>query len=205
MSGYQFTNEWFDNAARHVWDQFIVQIGPARILEIGSYEGASTCYLINKLGPLKELEIHCVDTWDGGVEHGGIDMGAVEGRFRHNTGLACRGVPNAVDLQVHKGCSDIVLPRLLTQGRAGYFDFIYVDGSHQAADVLCDAVLAFRLLRVEGLMAFDDYLWSEALPGGVDPLRCPKPAIDAFTNLYARKLRILPAPLWQLYVQKTAP
>jgi hypothetical protein len=53
-------------------------------------------------------------------------------------------------------------------------------------------------------MAFDDYLWAENLPTGIDPIRCPKPAIDAFTNLYCRKLRILQAPLYQLYVQKVA-
>ena len=53
-------------------------------------------------------------------------------------------------------------------------------------------------------MAFDDYLWSEALPGGMDPLRCPKPAIDAFTTLHCRELQILRAPLYQLYIQTTA-
>ena len=70
--------------------------------------------------------------------------------------------------------------------------------------MLCDAVLAFRLLSVGGIIAFDDYLWSEALPGGIDPIRCPKPAVDAFTNLYCRKLQILQAPLYQLYAQKIA-
>jgi hypothetical protein len=97
-----------------------------------------------------------------------------------------------------------VLARLLTEGKAGYFDFSYVDGSHQAPDVICDAILAFKLLRVGGVMAFDDYLWAENLPTGIDPIRCPKPAIDAFTNLYCRKVRILQAPLYQLYMQKVA-
>lgn len=205
MPDYQFTNEWFENAAKPVWEQFILQIGPSRILEIGSYEGASACYLIDKLGKHKPLEIHCVDTWDGGVEHSGIDMAAVEQRFLHNTALARAAATMPTDLHVHKGNSATVLARLLAHGREGYFDFIYVDGSHLAADVLCDAVLAFRLLKIQGLMVFDDYLWSEELPQGTDVLRCPKPAIDAFTTLYARKIRIIPAPLWQMFVQKTAP
>jgi hypothetical protein len=67
---------------------------------------------------------------------------------------------------------------------------------------LLDAILSFRLLRVGGVIAFDDYLWSEELESGRDPLRCPKPAIDAFTNLYLRKIDILSAPLYQMYVTK---
>ena len=51
-------------------------------------------------------------------------------------------------------------------------------------------------------MAFDDYLWSENLTGGPDILRMPKAAIDAFVNLHFRQLRVVMAPLYQLYVEK---
>ena len=44
----------------------------------------------------------------------------------------------------------------------GAIDFIYVDGSHQAHDVLCDAILSFKLLRVGGIVCFDDYLWGRS-------------------------------------------
>jgi predicted O-methyltransferase YrrM len=204
---YSFTNNWFQTGAKNVWDQLIPQVKPTRFLEIGSYEGASACYLIDKFSPEKAIEIHCVDTWEGGVEHneGGsaqVDMGEVETRFRANVKLAKSRAKNNVDVIIHKGMSDAVLAGMFAGGKAGYFDFIYVDGSHQAPDVLCDAILAFRLLRVNGLIAFDDYLWQERLPNGVDPIRCPKPAIDAFTNIYCRKIKIIGAPLYQLYVQK---
>ena len=86
---YDFTNTWFDSA-REVWDHLIPQINPIKILEIGSYEGASACYLIEKLAAQSEIELHCVDTWDGGVEHkaAGVfeaNMADVEKRFHHNT------------------------------------------------------------------------------------------------------------------------
>ncbi len=198
------TNAWFENTARPVWDNLIPRINPQRVLEVGSFEGASTMYLIQTLARLHPLEIHCVDTWDGGVEHADIDMRSVEARFAHNVRWAMASAPNPVNLQLHKGFSDIGLARLLASGGAEYFDFVYIDGSHQAPDVLCDAVLGFKLLKPGGVMAFDDYLWSEALPGGKDPLRCPKPAIDAFVNLNFRKLNVLSAPLYQLYIQKIA-
>lgn len=205
-STYSFTNNWFASVARPVWDWLIPQINPRSILEIGSYEGASTCFLIEKLANDKAIELHCVDTWGGGIEHreAGDDMLAVERRFRNNIQLAKSRVANEVRLEVYKGRSDNVLSKMLGDGRHGDFDFIYIDGSHQAPDVLFDAVLSFRLLRKNGVIAFDDYLWQERLPYGVDPIRCPKIAIDAFTNIYCRDIRILKAPLYQLYIQKTS-
>jgi predicted O-methyltransferase YrrM len=206
MSEFQFTNNWFDASARGNWDQLIPLIKPTKILEVGSYEGASTCYLIKMLSQSFPLEIHCIDTWKDGVEHktGGFvetDMSEVESRFLHNIKVATENPPNPVALFRHKGSSDIELAKLLVD-KQNYFDFIYIDGSHQAPDVLCDALLSFRLLKIGGLIAFDDYLWAEALPYGTDPIRCPKTAIDAFTNIYCRKVKIISALLYQLYVQK---
>lgn len=207
MPPYEFTNTWFEDAAKTTWDTLIPQINPERILEIGSYEGASTCYLIEKLAASKNIELHCIDTWEGGIEHQSegnapTDMPSVENRFIHNTTTAIDKVDNIVKLVVHKDFSDTAMSKLIAEGKRGYFDFIYIDGSHQAPDVLCDAILGFRLLKQNGVIAFDDYLWQEQLPYGTDPIRCPKPAIDAFTNIYCRKLRVLSAPLYQLYIQK---
>lgn len=204
---YQFTNNWFENDARPVWDHLIPQLNPMRILEIGSYEGASTCYLVDTLSPRNNLEIHCIDTWEGGLEHkpGGhfcSDMSAVESRFSSNTRIACEAATHSVDIHIHKGPSELELARLLSSRMKNYFDLVYVDGSHQASDVLYDAVLGFRLLRNGGIIIFDDYLWHEDLPYGQDPLRCPKIAIDSFTNIYCRKIRTIPAPLCQIYIQK---
>ena len=204
---YKFTNNWFESTAKSVWDSLIPQVNPNRILEIGSYEGASTCYLIEKLAVSKKIELHCIDTWEGGIENkkGGsaeVNMSDVENRFHQNTKIAIRKVENSAQLTIHKGMSEFELSKLLVEGKSGYFDFIYIDGSHQAPDVLSDAVLSFRLLKNNGVMAFDDYLWQEQLPYGTDPIRCPKIAIDAFTNIYCRKIRLISAPLYQLYIQK---
>lgn len=200
---YDLTNNWFEVGARGIWDALIPSIKPARILEIGSYEGASLCYLIDALGQQQAVEAHCVDSWEGGVEHAGLNMSAVEARFDANVALATASATHPFTLVKHKGYSDVQLARLLADGKAGYFDFIYVDGSHQAPDVLCDAVLAFRLLRIGGMLIFDDYIWGY---GGAacDPLNAPKLAIDSFMNIYARKLAMLNAPALQKYVQKVS-
>ena len=67
-SGYQFTNDWFLHGGKKVWDSLIPQINPTRILEIGSYEGASLCYLIDRLSPHKALEIQ-------GIRKSGLEQG----------------------------------------------------------------------------------------------------------------------------------
>ncbi len=198
---YRFTNDWFSDA-RPIWSNLIPQINPSKILEIGSYEGASSCFLIHTLANNNQIELHCVDTWEGGVEHKDTDMESVEDRFKHNINLAINNVAHEVELVIHKGFSDFELSKLIASDKSQYFDFIYVDGSHQAPDVICDAILSFKLLKVGGVIAFDDYLWAENLAYGIDPVRCPKPAIDAFTNIYCRKIRIIQAPLSQLYIQK---
>jgi hypothetical protein len=70
--------------------------------------------------------------------------------------------------------------------------------------VLLDAVLAFQLLRVGGLIIFDDYLWEHDPTTPPDHYELPKPAIDAFVNINRRKLKLFKLPTSQIYAQKTA-
>jgi predicted O-methyltransferase YrrM len=202
VAGYQFTNEWFAQNTL-IWDKVVPRHKPQRILEVGSYEGRSACYFIERFGQERPIELHCVDSWQGGIEHDRQTMSAVEARFDHNVAFAQKGISHPVKLTKHKSYSQNALAKLIVIGGAGTFDVIYIDGSHQAPDVLTDAVLAFQLLRVGGLMIFDDYLWSMEAPGQQDPLNMPKPAIDAFLNIFQRKMFIVRgAPIYQLFATK---
>jgi len=205
MTKFDFTTNWFEINGKQVWDSLIPQVKPSKVLEIGSYEGESTCYIINFLEDKKNAELHCIDTWDGAIEQKNreVDMLEVERRFDHNTNLALSKSKNSINFNKLKGKSDIILSKLLIEKKENYFDFVYVDGSHQAPDVLFDAVMAFKLVRVGGVIAFDDYIWFERnLPQGKDLNRCPKPAIDAFINIYYNKVNIIQTPLKQIYVTK---
>lgn len=205
QSGAQpvFTAQWFESTARPVWDLLISRLPAGRVLEVGSYEGASACYLIEHLGAKASLEIHCVDSWEGnGGTDGDVEMNEVEARFRRNTALMVERSRHPVTLEIHKGSSDIELARLLAEKGRDYFDLVYIDGSHQAPDVLADAVLGFKLLRRKGIMIFDDYLWRGGDTDNVNPAMCPKLAIDAFINCNHNNLRIVSAPLYQVFIQK---
>lgn len=204
-ASYLFNDDWFSHnipALNHIFETF----QPQRILEIGSYEGRSAAYFIEKgLQFQVELEIHCVDSWEGGREHiGRHDMQTAEELFDRNMQLAATAFPQA-EIIKYKGYSHPTLMALCAQGMEGYFDFVYVDGSHEAPDVLLDALLAHRLVRVGGVIAFDDYLWSPQPPTQEEHYWLVKPAVDHYVNTYQRKLHVLQSlPLYQLYVQKLA-
>ena len=77
MTGeYEFSNSWFEDN-RRIWDDLIQRLLPSKILEVGSFEGRSTCYLIDTLSPHGTLSVHCIDTWKGG----GLSI-SLEGRWR---------------------------------------------------------------------------------------------------------------------------
>ncbi len=196
---YEFTTDWFSGAAP-IWRSMIDQIKPRRALELGAFEGRSAVFLIENSTPFGRFEIVCIDTWAGGGEHQALDMKAAEARFDRNIARA----KAKHDCVVHKIKSDTVtgMARLLAEGQAGSFDVAYVDASHEAPDVLTDAAMAFKLLRVGGIMIFDDYLWSP--DDRRDLVRMPKLAIDAFINTHIRKLNLIGAPLRQLYAAKIA-
>ena len=199
---YEFTADWF-SINRPMWDQLVGPLRPSRIVEIGCYEGRATCYLIEACSVHQAVELHCIDTWEGGDVNDPAVMPAVERRFDRNVGLARKKAAHPVKLKKYKEASNRALLRIAAAEDPSSFDLAYIDGSHQAPDVLVDAVLAFQLVRPGGLMIFDDYVWFMEPEGKHDAFNMPKPAIDAFVNVFQRKLHIVRgAPLYQLYVEK---
>ena len=194
---YVFTKDWFDKNSRQNWDRMVPIINPKKILEIGSYEGAAVCYLIDKLGENNFLEVHCIDTWEESDDIAKEDAIIVEKRFDYNIQLAITKTQNKTKYFKYKSKSYLVLSKMIANG-VGDFDLIYVDASHYAVDVLTDAVLSFKLLKAGGMLIFDDYLWA----GDENIVYYPKIAIDSFTNIFSKHIKLIPAPLNQIYAVK---
>lgn len=202
---YEFTNRWFDATAKSSWDVVVPNITITNALEIGAYEGASTCYLIDKVAPKNPFKLTVIDTWAGGAEHkaNGTDMGAVHQRYLRNVGAAKGKYPGKVDITDMVGTSLNGLSTLIREGREGTFDFIYVDGSHDPKDVIVDAVLAFRLLKKGGIIIFDDYIWAPDQVENTKALDSPHLALSAFIQLHWGMFRFIPMPIHQLGLVKS--
>ena len=194
MSDYQYTKDWFGWAPR-VWEQLIPHLPERKhFLEIGAFEGRSAVWTIENMME-DGGEIVCIDTWEGGAEHTPEDMAGTEERFKHNIGLV---MGNFVDRKVQpiKSTSVEALGGLIAQKKR--FDFIYIDGSHLAKDVLTDACMSWPILKDRGFMVFDDYLWR---PPGFKLLDRPKLAVDSIVNMFEDDLAIAHSG-YQLIVRK---
>ena len=183
MTDYKFTQDWF-HWAPAVWEQLIPLV-PDRLnlLEIGSFEGRSAVWLAENMVE-DEGNIQCIDTWEGGEEHSNGEMTGAEERFLHNMNVFEAKHPNRAIIQI-KDTSTRALARFFEKEYS--YGFIYIDGSHIAKDVLTDACMAWPLLKQGGIMVFDDYMWGNPR----DILHRPKPAIDAFINLFAEEVDVI--------------
>jgi predicted O-methyltransferase YrrM len=186
---YEFSSDWFSWNVE-TWKSILAQVelAPAKVLEIGCFEGRSTVWMIENLFRPRGGTIFCVDAWETTPE--------AEIFFNRNTTIALSNRPD-VRLSKLKGKSTLVLSELVNS-HYGNFDLVYIDGSHDAPDVLCDLTLAFHLCRSGGLMICDDYLWNF----GENPCSTPKLAIDSFVNCFFKRVKLLHAPLYQIFLLK---
>lgn len=174
----------------------VIPLLPAhkRFLEIGAFEGRSTVWFAENM--LQDGgSIVSIDTWEGGEEHkaSGEDMKSVEERFDHNRGVFTAKFPKRYVCKTKQSSYDA----LAALAGPPQFDFVYVDGSHTARDVLTDAIMAWPLIKPDGVMVFDDYMWGDPK----NPLHRPKIAVDAFTNIFGGELSIVYMG-YQLIVRK---
>lgn len=192
---YQFTKDWFGWGPQ-VWPD-IIKFLPERkqFLEIGSFEGRSAVWTIENMME-DGGEIYCIDTWKGSEEHTNGELDGAELRFENNIRTVREKYPERKVTKL-KGMSTQWLPSLICEKLS--FDFIYIDGSHVAKDVLTDACMAWPMLKKDGIFVFDDYLWR--LPGFTTVQR-PKIAIDAFVNIFEDELAMAHNG-YQLIVRKT--
>ena len=165
-----------------------IDLNPVEVLEIGSYQGMSTRWMLDNLLQHPKSHITCIDIWESSEQHLGADFSQVEAEFDQQV------EPHRSKVTKLKGDSWSQLLQLNLTGQK--FDLIYVDGDHSAQGVLRDLVLAWPLLKVNGIMVCDDYVWKENLEawgrGFRDfhsPLETPKMAIDAFTLIFSDSLR----------------
>ena len=196
----QFTRDWFSHNIES-WRRWLAGLAGRpgiRALEIGSFEGRATTWLLENVLTDETSRIDCVDPFRNDYYR----------RFLSNIAAWRQRVT------VHRGLSDKVLPTL-----EGAFDFVYIDGDHRPFAILSDAVHAWPRLKVGGILVFDDYLfvpheldrqldgeWSEKRARAQiarHPGQCPKTAIDGFLMAMTGQYELL-GQGYQLALRKRA-
>ena len=144
-------------------------------LEVGCYEGLSSFYVLSEY---KSVNAFFLDIWDvpnpnsKTLSH---NFGLIEKAFDQNL--------SGFDFKKMKNDSVISMRKLLKENV--HFDFIYIDGSHNGEDILSDAIEAFKILKVNGLMFFDDFLQHDD-----NRILQSYVGIDKFLSLYSDYLKI---------------
>lgn len=192
-----FTTDWFDfNIAN--WRKWLAELvgqESCRALEIGSWEGRSATWLLENVLTHPSAHMTCLDTWEGSIEHTPEQVDGVFQRFKSNMQeWQDMGKLEAVRAPSHVGLRQLPLSEP--------YDLIYVDAAHASHNALEDAVLAWRLLKVGGIMIFDDYLGGPN--GDVSQLaHSPHQGINAFIHIYGNGLQVMGTG-YQVAVRKTA-
>jgi len=176
-NNYIFTVDWFSYNIP-IWTHYLNELKNKpnlHFLEIGSFQGRSTVWLLENILTNDTSAITCIDTFEHS-HHFQNDIKNLFDIFFHNISK----FKNKVNIIKNK--SQDALKKINEQ-----YDFIYINGDHKASSVIENAILSFSLLKKGGIMIFDDYLWFQ-MKKFIDN---PKIAIDAFLEIYADKIIIL--------------
>jgi SAM-dependent methyltransferase len=173
-SHYNFTSDWV-TGNQVIWAEHLKHLKdkPAQGLEIGSFEGRSLLWFLENTLTHPGSSITAID----------IFLPEYEQIFDDN--IARSGLQNKV--KKLKGYSNVALRGL----PANTYDFVYIDGSHIAKDVLMDAVLVWDILKPGGMIIFDDYQNTGPRGANYGPARLPGIAIDAFLHVYEPYVDVL--------------
>ncbi|KAL8804975.1 MAG: hypothetical protein Q9200_005609 [Gallowayella weberi] len=182
---FTFEHLWFDTYVLPGWKELTVPMLDKKlhVLELGSFEGASTTWILDNLMKHPDSNVIAVDTFEGGIEHQAsdkYDLTSLENRFRSNVSK-CK---HADRLRVIKARSHDALLDLSWEKKT--FDFIYIDASHIAIDVLSDAVMCWKMLNQGGILVFDDVSWKGYMEDCYNPriaimafVQCAEPELEA--------------------------
>jgi predicted O-methyltransferase YrrM len=141
-------------------------------VEIGSFIGASACFIAAGLKKSAGSKLHCIDTWQNeGMAEGKRDTFA---EFKKNTAKY----------------KNLIIPhRGDSQELAGKFnnriDFLFVDGDHSYEGVRADVNSWFPKLNSGALVLFHDVGWAEGVQQVIDEMVKPRAKLEGgLPNLY---------------------
>lgn len=196
---------WTNNIPAYAADSFnfaINQITPfnnsINFLEIGTYTGMSLIgfikFFISKFNFIN-IKADVIDYWSNYFEDDQekfINELDVKGAFHRNID---RYNFNQYINNIYIGKSQDILFDMLNNF-SNYYDFIYIDGSHTLIDSYMDLFLSWKLLKVNGILGIDDYLFNVN-----DSLNSPHHAINKFIKNIDNQYKLISKD-YRVFLQK---
>ena len=171
-----FSNKWFLNNF-DIFSFFLPQDKNSKFdyLEVGCFEGLSSFFVLSEY---KAVDATLLDIWDmpnANSKTLSHNFNSIENTFDDNL--------SQFNFTKIKDDSVVAMRTLFKQKKS--FDFIYIDGSHNGEDILSDAIEAFKILKKEGLIFFDDFLQHDK-----NRALQSYEGIEKFLTLYSSYLKI---------------
>ena len=174
MSKYTFTTDWWfltSDLKKHIfWN--IDQTKENRILEIGSFEGCSSCFFSDYFLEHPSSFLHCVDPFSLSDTTTVLST-STEQMFRTNISNS----KQFEKIKVYKMYSD----EYFSSVQVPLFTFIYIDGSHEPEQIYKDLRNAFRHLESGCIMWMDDYMANPNI----------KQVMDEFVSEYSSNVNLI--------------
>ena len=145
LKNKRITNDYFSMHSYNFFKYLNFLEGNFNYLEIGTYEGNSAMFVANTFPKSK---VYCVDNWNKTEEYGDQNFDIVEKNFDYNTS-------SFNNILKYKNNSDYFFKKNNT-----LFEVIYIDGYHKDFQVLKDCRNAWKILKKNGLLICDDYIWN---------------------------------------------
>ena len=143
-----FTENWFHNESCDRLAQLARQVDhiPGVIIEIGSWEGKSTCVLANAIRP---RIVHAVDTWQGSPNEISAELAAerdVHATFANNVKVLTGG--NVVEHRMGW--------REYMAGHGGPIALVFIDAEHTYREVYDTITAVLPFMSPGGVICGDD-------------------------------------------------
>ncbi len=177
--------DWFERDAQPNFEAFVLPQSNEQLwfLQLGAFQGDGGVWIMENF-PNSLLDD--VDDFSGADDLSlTMDFEQIERDYHANMDVYIE----ARRVHLYKQSTYTFLRNQLTRP---VYDCIYIDADHSGVATLTNAVLSWELLKPGGFMAFDDYQWCHPTiptpPGGQ-----PGPAIDAFCEVFAGLIDVLPS------------
>ncbi len=182
--GYCFTHDFFSPNIP-MWQSWFdehITAAPLEALEIGGWQGGSTAWMLDKVISCRDGRLTCIDTFEGSSEHATI-VAMLGDRLESLFDCNILRTGHSDRLRKLVGRSQDVLPTLWGEK----FDFIHIDGAHEAKLVIQDAVLCWGLLKIGGFLVFSSVNFSYISHPEQNTAR----AVDFFLSVFSEDLVVV--------------